>query len=140
MTQETQKKQLSLNVGQPTKESIELFDTATTVWGTDAQISVCIGELGELLTLVGRNAQGRATIDDWRSEIADVIICAWQLSRIYGISTDEQNDMICHKLNRFKHKLDTMESIKPGNRTLFDRAYEEANARIEKFHETVNKQ
>lgn len=90
MTQETQKKQLSLNVGQPTKESIELFDRATSVWGEVAQIGVCIGEIGELLTLVGRNVQGRATVDDWRSEIADVIICVWQLSRIYGIVPDEQ--------------------------------------------------
>jgi len=35
---------------------------------------MAVGECGEFLTLVGRKAQNRDTVEDWISEISDVII------------------------------------------------------------------
>ena len=137
MTTDTTKNH-SLNVGAPTAESIALSNRATKTWGTEKQTSVCIGEIGELLTLFGRDAQGRTTKEDWCSEIADVIICAWQLSRLAGIDIETQNNMICHKLNRVNHKLTVMEQQQEySNKELFDKAVECANARIKDFQTKV---
>lgn len=58
MTTDTTKNH-SLNVGTPTAESMALFDRATKTWGTEKQTSVCIGEIGELLTLFGRGRPPR---------------------------------------------------------------------------------
>lgn len=86
----------------------------------------------------GGGPQGRTTKEDWCSEIADVIICARQLSRLAGIDIETQNNMMCHKLNRVNHKLTVMEQQQEySNKELFDKAVECANARIKDFQTKV---
>jgi hypothetical protein len=53
-------------------------------WGEDAQKAMAVGEIGEYLTLVGRESQERATIEEWREETADVIIMMEEMARLRG--------------------------------------------------------
>ena len=76
---------------------------ATEVWGQDAQEAVCIGELGEFLTLFGRRAQDRDTHAQWIDEIADIIIMAHQMANIHDREAVETR--IAQKLARLKDRL-----------------------------------
>jgi NTP pyrophosphatase (non-canonical NTP hydrolase) len=58
--------------------------SATQCWGRVAQEAVAVGEIGELLALFGKQAQGRATPEQWTDELADVIIMAHQLAVLHG--------------------------------------------------------
>lgn len=62
-----------------------LFEACLKKFGAEHEKKITIGEIGEFLTLEGREAQGRATDEDWIDEIADVLISMTQMGYIYGI-------------------------------------------------------
>ena len=67
-----------------TEEENKTLRGAIDVWGRRSQLDMAIGEIGELLTLVGRQAQNRDTDEDWATEIADVMITVEQLAHMIG--------------------------------------------------------
>ena len=72
-------------------------------YGKENQLQMVVGEIGELLTLFGKEAQGRASKDDWIEEIADVEIMLEQLKLIKDIdTTDTKRFKIARTLERFK--------------------------------------
>tara|TARA_R110002126_G_scaffold23254_3_gene81816 strand:- start:1412 stop:1738 length:327 start_codon:yes stop_codon:yes gene_type:complete len=72
-------------------------------YGKENQLQIVVGEIGELLALFGKEAQGRASKDDWTEEIADVEIMLEQLKLIKDIDTRETKRFkIERTLERFK--------------------------------------
>ena len=67
----------------------DILEQAIVHYGKTAQLAVAIGEIGELLTVIGRDAQGRATEEDWIDEIADVTIMLRQLAIMIGVEETE---------------------------------------------------
>ena len=78
---------------------------ALGAWGIAVQERVAIGEIGELLTLVGRSAQHRDTPEQWTDEIADVIIMCHQLAISRGLSVAVE-DRIAEKLPKIEARID----------------------------------
>lgn len=76
---------------------------ALRAWGRDSQVDMAIGECGEFVTLCGRQRQGRATEEDWISEIADVFVMMAQMREIFG--REKVDAMIDFKIDRLKQKL-----------------------------------
>lgn len=91
-------------------EQNNILQKAIDTWGEEAQNSMVIGELGELLTLYGRKAQGRDTEEDWISEIADVLIIVEQLARMHGY--DRVRQMIDTKMDRLNNRLSKYHNMK----------------------------
>lgn len=81
----------------------QVLNDAIAFWGQESQIAMAIGEIGELLTLFGRAAQGRDDDDQWRDEIADVLITVMQMAKIYGES--EVWGRVALKIARLESKL-----------------------------------
>ena len=67
-----------------------ILNLALAHWGEDTQRAMAVGELGELLALFGREAQGRATDDAWIDEIADATIMLRQLALMHGAAKVDQ--------------------------------------------------
>lgn len=86
-----------------TKDQHITLQNALDTWGEHDQKAMAIGEVGEYLTLVGKQVQGRATDSDWVSEIADVIIMMEQMAKIYGYERVQQE--INYKTYRLANKL-----------------------------------
>ena len=63
-------------------------EDAVRTWPARDQEAVAIGEIGELLTLVGRSAQGRANPEEWATELADVYIMLHQLISLRSTQKD----------------------------------------------------
>jgi len=94
-------------------EQNNILQKAIDTWGEEAQNSMVIGELGELLTLYGRKAQGRDTEEDWISEIADVLIIVEQLARMHGYNKVKR--MVDTKMERLKGRLSKYDNLKDTN-------------------------
>jgi NTP pyrophosphatase (non-canonical NTP hydrolase) len=80
-----------------------ILQKAVDTWGRDSQISMFIGEVGELLSLFGRDVQGRASKKDWVSELADVYIMLAQMIKMEGESLVQK--AIDYKMHRLEIKL-----------------------------------
>lgn len=84
----------------------EICIRALAKFGVNAQEKMVIGEFGELLTLFGRQEQGRATREDWLTEIADCTLMLKQLAIIHGITPHEIEQKIDAQCERLLRKLD----------------------------------
>ncbi len=87
-------------------EPDNLYDLALEKFGVEHEIKITVGEIGEFLTCIGRQAQGRLKPGEIIDEIADVTICMRQMANIYG--TDAVNKKIKEKEER------KLEHIKNG--------------------------
>jgi len=85
-------------------ESDHILQDALDAYGFAKQEMVMVGEIGELLTLIGRKAQGRMTEDEMIDELADCTIMLRQMAMSYGL--DLVNQRIAMKLTRLKERLD----------------------------------
>jgi NTP pyrophosphatase (non-canonical NTP hydrolase) len=90
--------------------SQDLMDRATKIWGSQAQFDMAIGEIGELLSLVGRHAQGRATTEEWVSEISDVLIMVTQLALLFGKEDVEKR--VSQKMSRLESIIEKEEIVR----------------------------
>ena len=77
---------------------------AIDTWGRQAQTSVAIEEMAELTVALEHFRRGRATMDEVRTEIADVLITAAQLAIIFG--ENEVSDEVNRKLERLKKRIE----------------------------------
>ena len=68
----------------------------------DDDISIAVGEIGELLTLVGRSMQGRDRLEEWVDELADVTL------QTYILATRLNKQLYIKRLNR---KIDFVEDV-----------------------------
>lgn len=82
----------------------KILDAAIDVWGVSDQKAMAVGECGEYLSLVGKEAQGRATEDDWISEIVDVMIMMEQMARMRDYEKVRQ--VFNYKMSRLKERLE----------------------------------
>jgi hypothetical protein len=87
----------------PDINELTVLRSAILTWGETDQFNMAFGECGEFVALCGRRAQGRATKEDFRSEIADVIIMMAQMREIFG--PEKVDAMINFKIDRLKQKL-----------------------------------
>ena len=83
----------------------KLYQEAILKYGPEAQMKIVIGEIGEFLTLVGREEQGRASKQDWIDEIADLKIMMDQTCLIKGISEAEIQQVTNDKHQRLAMRL-----------------------------------
>ncbi len=86
-------------------EDSELFDLCLEKFGVDHEVNITVGEIGEFLTCIGRNAQGRLTHEEMIDEIADVIICMRQMARIFEKEPGEVEKHIKKKMKKKLAKL-----------------------------------
>lgn len=87
-----------------TEEQQIVLQAAITTWGEYEQECMAVGECGEFIALQGKKVQGRATPEDWISEIADVTIMMEQLARMHGYEAVQE--MVNYKLARLKTRLE----------------------------------
>lgn len=87
-----------------TPEQDKILWRAIDAYGNMAQLNVAVGEIGELLTLIGRHTQGRDTIDEWIDEVADVEIMLNQIKKMFDIE-DFVESRINSKIDRLKNRL-----------------------------------
>ena len=73
-------------------------------YGTEHQKKKAIEEMGELITAISREQDGRATTEQVITEIADVQIMMRQLTEIYG--RDAVGDEIQRKIRRLSRRMD----------------------------------
>lgn len=93
------------------KEAPYIDLAAINTFGIDAQTDKTLEELGELATALIQYRYGRITIDDLRSEIADVLITVGQLRLHYGATAvDDIRDV---KLARLKRLVADQVAAKP---------------------------
>lgn len=92
------------SVGGLNKPLDDVCRAALAKWGRDSQEDVVIGELGELLALFGKRAQGRAKHVQWIDEIADCLIMLRQLAHIHGV--DAVDELINVKLEALRRRID----------------------------------
>lgn len=85
------------------------LQNALDTWGERDQKAMAIGEVGEYLSLVGRQAQNRASNEDWISEIADVIIMMEQMAKLYGYN--KVQEMVDYKMHRLAGKLASYDNL-----------------------------
>lgn len=79
------------------------LQAALKTWGKESQFKMAYGECGEFVTLCGRQAQGRATDEDFISEIADNFVMMAQMREIFG--PEKVDAMIEFKIDRLKQKI-----------------------------------
>lgn len=87
----------------------EILEKAIAHYGKEAQLQMVVGEIGELLTLFGRESQGRASEADWLDEIADVFIMMEQLVIIKGINPIDIHLKIRDKVDRIEARIEAEE-------------------------------
>lgn len=81
----------------------EIIKAAITSYGEPPQIDMAIEECAELILALCHNKRKRATLDQIRTEIADVIIMAEQMREIFGtVEVDQEIDI---KISRLGQKL-----------------------------------
>lgn len=68
-------------------------------YGAEHQKKKAIEEMGELITAISREQDGRATLEQVITEIADVQIMMRQLALIYGI------DAVAEEIDRKQRRL-----------------------------------
>jgi hypothetical protein len=83
---------------------------ALKAWGRESQLKMAFGECGEFIALCGRESQGRATEEEWLSEIADVIIMMGQMRELFG--PEKVDAVVDFKIDRLKQKLLKFYSVK----------------------------
>ena len=83
----------------------QLYQKVTDKWGVDAQLTVAIEELSELIKEICKDKRGFGVSERIAEEIADVEIMCEQLRFIYGLDdrVDEWKD---YKLKRLKKRLE----------------------------------
>lgn len=69
-------------------------------YGQDAQIGVAIEEMAELTQALSKYQRGKPDMDNIEEEIADVIFCTLQLTKIFNINIDTIYHNIMYKTNR----------------------------------------
>jgi hypothetical protein len=69
--------------------SDDILQAAIAHYGEASRYSLLVGEIGELLTLYGRQVQGRDTPDEWIDELADVALMLRQVMLIVGVEAVE---------------------------------------------------
>jgi hypothetical protein len=82
---------------------LTVLRSALATWGKDSQFKMAFGECGEFIALCGRQAQGRATDEEFCSEIADVFVMMAQMREIFG--PEKVDAVIDYKIDRLKKKL-----------------------------------
>lgn len=80
------------------EQALTVAPKALESYGTDAQRTIALEEMGELITALAREERGRAGKAEVLEEIADVLITAIQLALIYG--ADETAAQILYKIKR----------------------------------------
>lgn len=81
----------------------KVYAKALRVWGNEKQKLQAVGEIGEFLTELGREGQGRSSHSQVIDEIADVMIMMNQMAMIYG--EDDVRERIKIKIEKVKTKL-----------------------------------
>lgn len=80
------------------EQALAVAPKALESYGTYAQRTIALEEMGELITALAREERGRAGKAEVLEEIADVLITAIQLALIYG--ADETTAQILYKIKR----------------------------------------
>ena len=88
------------------EEESELLEKAISTYGADAQLTVAIEELSELIKELCKAKRGAVRIENVIEEMADCHIMLDQLSLIFSIDYSEITAAREQKLNRLKERLE----------------------------------
>ena len=84
----------------------ELLEKAISTFGADAQLTVAIEELSELIKELCKAKRGAVRLENIIEEMADCHIMLDQLSLIFSIDYSEITAARAQKLNRLKERLE----------------------------------
>lgn len=92
-----------------------ILRSALSRFGEEAQRTMLVEEVGELLTAIAQNKRGRVPESAVAEEIADVQIMLWQMEMIYcnGVRLDEIIDRKVKRLSERIERGDGMLRSKP---------------------------
>lgn len=65
-------------------EKLELYKTAITKWGIEAQVFMVMEETGEMLNALAKANRGRSTSEEIITELVDVSIMMEQMAVYFG--------------------------------------------------------
>lgn len=88
------------------EEESELLEKAISTYGVDAQLTVAIEELSELIKELCKAKRGAVRLENVIEEMADCHIMLDQLSLIFSIDYSELTAAREQKLNRLKERLE----------------------------------
>ena len=100
----TKKKNLTIYPFSMKEEIRNICKDAIEVWGIEPQARIAEEEAAELIVALEHFRRGRATMDEVRTEIADILITATQLAIIFG--EDEVSAEFNRKLARLKARIE----------------------------------
>jgi len=97
------------------KEALDTF-------GLDKQVDMCIEECAELQNALMKFRRGRATLEDVRTEIADVQIMCDQMSIAFGeketlVEKCEKLERLAHRISEYQVKVSVKESARTARRS-----------------------
>lgn len=79
----------------------EVWDKTIELNGVAIQSVVCMEECSELIKAIGKRLRGELDIEDnLAEEMADVTVCLYQLSRMYGVVDADVHAWIDRKTER----------------------------------------
>lgn len=92
-----------ISKGIKVEESRELYEKAYNTWGLPAQMRVVTEECAELIVAISHWERRRISVEEFLSEVADVMIMCEQMAWMFG---EEKFEVIKQaKLERLKSKL-----------------------------------
>jgi NTP pyrophosphatase (non-canonical NTP hydrolase) len=97
------------------KEALDTF-------GLDKQVDMCIEECAELQNALMKFRRGRATLEDVRTEIADVQIMCDQMSIAFGeketlVEKCEKLERLAHRISEYQVKVSVKETARTARRS-----------------------
>ena len=82
-----------------------ILEEAIATFGKDMQLTVAVEEFSELIKEICKSKRGRDNRNNIIEEIADCYIMLEQLGIIFGIDSNDINQVIDEKLTRLEKRL-----------------------------------
>jgi NTP pyrophosphatase (non-canonical NTP hydrolase) len=84
------------------KQAEEIFTKAVKLWGVAPQFNVLQEECGELIAATNQYDRGKIPMEDLVTEVADVLLTAYQIKMILGPAVEKE---IQRKLDRLEKRI-----------------------------------
>lgn len=96
------KEEMDSKIIKASEKTEEIFTQAVKLWGVVPQFNVLQEECGELIAAINQYDRGKIPIEDVITEVADVLLTAYQIKMILGPAVEEE---MLRKLNRLAERI-----------------------------------